>query len=144
MVKDFLVESKKTVVTSANANPFKVFKVKKPAEKDRESFHAFVVKALCGIRVKELNLTDVAKLKRLMLHSKIKPHDNSRLTARHVMMTSVNAAFAVHEDFKSHSKVTVFLSERAFHFESSKQKLNTKSFTEAETVVTDIAMTHVS
>ena len=100
------------------------------------------MRPLC-IRVKEPNMANVAKLKRMMLHSKIKPHDNLRLTAKHVMVTSADAVFVVHEDSKSHSKVTVSLSKGAFHFELSKQKLNTRSFTEAEIVAADTAMTHV-
>ena len=159
MVKEIPLELKETVATPANANLFEVFKVKKLAEEDKQLFHTFVAKALYAckrarpdilptvsylcIRVKEPNVADMAKLKRMMLYLKIKPHDNLRLTAEHVTVTSADAAFAVHEDFKSHSGVTVSLGKGAFHSESSKQKLNTRSSTEAETVAADTAMTHV-
>ena len=159
MVKEFPLELKGAAATPANANPFKVFQAKKLSEQDRQIFHTFVAKALCACkrarpdilptvsclctRVKEPNMIDMAKLKRMMLYLKIKPHDNLRLTAEHVIVTSADAAFAVHEDFKSHSGVTVSLGKGAFHFESSKQKLNTRSSTKAELVAADTAMTHV-
>ena len=60
-----------------------------------------------------------------------------------MIVTTADAAFAVHEDFKSHTGVTVSLGKGSLHNESTKQKLNTRSSTEAELVGADEAMTMV-
>ena len=63
MVKKFSCELKETIATSANANPFKVFKVKKPAEEEKQVFHTFVVKALhCWTSTLCIDTLDLASL----------------------------------------------------------------------------------
>ena len=54
-----------------------------------------------------------------------------------------NAAFAVHHDFKSHTGATMSLGKGAVQVISSKQKLNTKSSTEAELVAADDTLSHL-
>ena len=46
----------------------------------------------------------------------------------------MNAAHAVHSDMKSHTKGVMTVSERAVTSVFDKQKVNSKSFTEAELV----------
>jgi hypothetical protein len=48
-----------------------------------------------------------------------------------------DAAFAVHHDFKSHTGAVLTLGKGAVNTVSAKQKLNTRSSTEAELVATD-------
>ena len=57
----------------------------------------------------------------------------------HTMKWHVDAAFAVHDDFKSHTGATMMLRKGAVVSMSRKQKLNTKSSTEAELVAADNA-----
>lgn len=46
----------------------------------------------------------------------------------------IDASFAVHHDFKSHTGAVVTFGQGCIFFKSTKQKLNTKSSTEAELV----------
>ena len=52
-----------------------------------------------------------------------------------------DAAFAVHADFKSHTGAVLTLGKGAVNTMSSKQKLNTRSSTEAELVGADDTIT---
>jgi hypothetical protein len=56
---------------------------------------------------------------------------------------SINASFAVHPDMKSHTRASMTLGKGAIYLMSRKQKINTKSSTEAELVGVDDAMTMV-
>ena len=56
---------------------------------------------------------------------------------------SVDAAFAVHSDMKSHTAGTMSMGNGSLISRSSKQKLNTKSSTEAELVATDDMSGHI-
>ena len=51
----------------------------------------------------------------------------------------VDAAFAIHADYKSHTGATMTFGEGAVQSISRKQKLNTRSSTEAELVAADDA-----
>ena len=55
----------------------------------------------------------------------------------------VNAAFAVHADYRSHSGATFSIEKESITAFSTKQKLNTRSSTEAELVAIDDAMSQV-
>jgi len=55
----------------------------------------------------------------------------------------VDAAFAVHHDFRSHTGATMTLGKGSIMAFSTKQKLNTRSLTEAELVAVDNAMSHI-
>ena len=48
--------------------------------------------------------------------------------------TWVDAAYGVHDDFKSHTGGSISMGTGIVHSKSSKQKLNTKSSTESELV----------
>ena len=56
---------------------------------------------------------------------------------------SIDAAFAVHPDMKSHSGMTMSMGKGAITSLSRKQKLNTRSSTEAELVAVDDCMAQV-
>ena len=57
----------------------------------------------------------------------------------HVIKWFVDASFAVHPDFKSHTGAVMMMGEGAIQSMSQKQKLNTKSSTESELVAPDDA-----
>ena len=57
----------------------------------------------------------------------------------HVIKWYVDASFAVHPDFKSHTGATMTMGRGAVQSISRKQKLNTRSSTEAELVAVDDA-----
>jgi len=60
-----------------------------------------------------------------------------------VLTWSVDAAFAVHEDMRSHTGAALTMGKGALLSMSLKQKINTKSSTEAELVGVDDAMNFV-
>lgn len=159
MLEDYEYPIKERVTSPANHALFQEYKTaKKLNEKERKHFHTMVAKALflckrarpdilptttylCS-RVKEPNVVDKAKLHRMMAYLKLNPTDKLRLEACNYVVTSADAAFAVHDDYKSHTGVTVSLGRGTIHAESKKQKLNTRSSTEAELVAADEAMTN--
>ena len=53
------------------------------------------------------------------------------------MRWHVDASFAIHNDMKSHTGATMTMRQGAAFSQSSKEKLNTKSSTEAELVGED-------
>ena len=59
------------------------------------------------------------------------------------MTWSVDAAFAVHEDMRSHTGACLTMGKGAMLSLSTKQKINTRSSTEAELVGVDDAMNFV-
>ena len=87
-------------------------------------------------RVRDSTDADWRKLKRVLgfLYGTI--DDELVLGAKnlHQLFTWVDAAYAVHDDFKSHTGGTMSMGIGTFCNKSSKQKLNTKSSTEAEVV----------
>jgi hypothetical protein len=60
-----------------------------------------------------------------------------------VLTWSVDASFAIHNDMRSHTSAVLSLGQGALMSMSSKQKINTKSSTEAELVGVDDAMNFV-
>ena len=60
-----------------------------------------------------------------------------------IMKWSADAAFAVHPDCKSHSGYAMTAGKGYLQAASKKQKLNTRSSTEAELIAADDAMTQV-
>ena len=58
-----------------------------------------------------------------------------------IMKWFVDATYAVHDDFKSHTGMTMTMGQGAIMSMSQKQKLNTKSSTTAELVGADDATT---
>ena len=60
-----------------------------------------------------------------------------------IMKWYVDASFAVHPDFKSHTGAVMTMGKGAMQAMSKKQKLNTRSSTEAELVGVDDAMTMI-
>jgi hypothetical protein len=120
-----------------------------------ENFHTFVAKALFACkrvhpdihtanavlctRVKGPTTDDDKKLLRLMKYLNRTKKDKLILSADdlHVIKWYFDASFAVHPDFKSHTGAVATLGKGAPYTMSRKQKLNTRSSTEAELVGAD-------
>jgi Reverse transcriptase (RNA-dependent DNA polymerase) len=155
MIQDFPEE----VTTSNypwNENLFKVDPSEKQLPKEqRELFHTFVAKALflckrarpdiqpaiafLTTRVKSPDRQDWAKLLKVMGYLKKTRQDVMVLHADESgeIIWHVDAAFAVHNDKKSHTGATMSLGGGGIMSLSTKQKVNTRSSTEAELVSLD-------
>ena len=125
-------------------------------EKQRsEEYHTFVAKGLFACkrarpdihptiavlctRVKKPNEDDWTKLNRLLKYINGTRKDKLILSADdlHVIKWYVDCAFAVHPDFKSHTGGSMTYGQGSPISMSRKQKLNTRSSTEAELVGPD-------
>jgi len=118
----------------------------------KESFHTIVAKglflskrarpdiqptiAVLCTRVKAPNGSDWKKLDRLLRYLNGTRDKKLILSAEnlHVLKWYVDASYAVHPDFKSHTGGVLTLGQGAVISSSSKQKLNTDSSTNAELV----------
>ena len=139
-----------------NANLFKVDQKSPKLSKEKaEIFHTFVAKGLflckrarsdiqpaiafLSTRVKGPNQGDWFKLSKMMAFLNHTKEDVLALEADDVQNITwyVDAAFAVHQDFKSHTGATMSLGKGAIQSNSTKQKINCRSSTEAELVAMD-------
>ena len=64
------------------------------------------------------------------------------LIRQKIIKWSTDASFAVHQDMKSHTGITMSMGKGSVISASRKQKMNTRSSTEAELVAADDAVTH--
>ena len=90
-------------------------------------------------RVKTPTEQDWNKLHRMMKFLRDTANDVMTLTADNLSLIqfSIDAFFAVHPDMKSHSGTTMSMGKGAVIASSRKQKINTRSSTEAELVAVD-------
>jgi Reverse transcriptase (RNA-dependent DNA polymerase) len=134
----------------------------KALEKERqELFHTFVAKALfltkrgrpdiqqaialLCTRVKSPSESDWNKLVRVMKYLNYTKDKVLRVKVDdpHVIKWYVDAAFAVHPDFRSHTGAVMTMGEGSLQTISRKQKLNTRSSTESELVGVDDVSTMI-
>jgi hypothetical protein len=155
MIEDFPEEIENSSCPWNN-NLFKVDQ-KSPtlSKKQAEEFHTFVAKGLflckrarsdiqpaiafLTTRVKAPNQGDWFKLKKMMSYLKTTQEDVLTLQAddTKTIIWHLDAAFAVHQDFKSHTGATMTLGKGAIQATSTKQKVNSRSSTEAKLVAMD-------
>jgi hypothetical protein len=92
--------------------------------------------AYLSTRVQSPNECDYKKLDRIMKYLNGTRKLGLRLTQKNGInvVTHIDAAFAVHPEFKSHGGSNTTIGEGTIHAKSSKLKLNTKSSTESELV----------
>jgi hypothetical protein len=127
-------------------------------EKDAQYFHTMTAKllflskrarpdlqqavAFLTTRVRKPDSDDYKKLGRVIKYLREDPHLPLTLEAddTRVMKWWVDASFAVHPDMKSHTGATASLGKGSVYSTSTRQKLNTKSSTEAELVAVDDVM----
>jgi Reverse transcriptase (RNA-dependent DNA polymerase) len=155
MVKEFPEELCKSNYPW-NENLFKVDTNSPELAKDkRELFHTFVAKGLfvckrarpdiqpaiafLTTRVKAPNEQDWFKLVKMMNYLNSTQDDVLTLNTDDTfnIIWHLDAAFAVHNDKKSHTGATMSLGDGAIISVSTKQKVNTRSSTEAELVSID-------
>jgi hypothetical protein len=98
--------------------------------------------AFLTTRVRKPDSDDYKKLGRVIKYLRGDPHVPLTLEAddARVMKWWVDASFAVHPDMKSHTGATASLGKGSVYSTSTRQKLNTKSSTEAELVAVDDVM----
>ena len=96
-------------------------------------------------RVQQPDEDDRKKLMRLVKYLQAFPHLPLTLEAddMHVVKWWVDASFAVHHDMKSHTGGNGSLGKGSFYSTSTRQKLNTRSSTEAELVGIDDLMSMI-
>jgi hypothetical protein len=142
--------------TPASENLFKINeKSPKLTKEQAEEFHTTVARGLfvskrgrpdiqptiafLCTRVKAPTIDDWNKLVRLMSYLKKTKDDVLRLKAdgKNKVQWWIDAAFAVHPDMRSHTGAVMTMGEGAIQSISTKQKINTRSSTEAELVATD-------
>jgi hypothetical protein len=139
-----------------DTNLFKVDESSPALQRDRaEEFVTFVYKALfvskrarqdispavsfLTTRVKAPTKEDWAKLKKMMRFLKGTAEDVMYLEADNMRSFKwhLDAAFGVHNDMKSHTGATMTMGKGVIQSVSTKQKINTRSSTEAELVSFD-------
>ena len=126
-----------------------------------QEFHTFVAKALFACkrarpdigtatiamttRVQKPKEDDWGRLVRMMRYLNGTKNDKLILSADdvHVIKWYVDASFAVHPDFRSHTGSVMTYGKGVPISQSHKQKLNTRSSTEAEVVGVDDAMSPI-
>ena len=155
-------ELKKPVTTLAADHLFKIRETKKLKPEHARIFHNIVAKGLflcqrsradiqlviafLTTRVRDPDEDDWKKLKRMLQYLNCTKNLVTSLRANEgatVVKWFIDAAFAVHADFKSHTGGASTLGKGSITTISNKQKLNTKSSTEAELVGVDDASGHV-
>jgi len=97
--------------------------------------------AVMCTRVQEPKENDIIKLKRLLKYLNATKEKCLTLSVENlnVIKWYVDASFAVHPNFKSHTRAVITMGEGSIINVSRKQKLNTKSSTDAELVAADDA-----
>ena len=160
-MKDYLAEAinesrlsiTRAAPTPANKNLFDVDEASPPLTKDAgEVFHSVVAKLLyvsirarmdlllatsfLTTRVSKCTQQDQSKLKRLLeyIHGTLDTEYTVGADDLGRMRTWVDASYAVHPDMRSHTGGVISFGRGGVACKSGKQKLNTKSSTEAEFV----------
>jgi Reverse transcriptase (RNA-dependent DNA polymerase) len=161
IMRDYLEEAiaeskldvRRTASSPARRDLFEIDEASPPLEADdAEVFHSVVAKLLyvslrargdillaisfLCTRVSKCTKQDQAKLKRVLEYLNGTLHYKYILGADDLkkLRTWVDASYAVHPDMKSHTGGVMSFGLGGFVCKSSKQKLNTKSSTEAEVV----------
>ena len=147
--------------TPANQHLCDTSRGKKLGPMKAEAFHCTVAKSLfltmrarpdirltvafLCTRVKEPTNYDWFKLERMMNYLRLTQSDCLilRFDASGKVVWSIDAAHAVHQDARSHTGMTMNMGLGAVTSMSRKQKLNTRSSTEAELVAVDDCMSQV-
>ena len=125
---------------------------------DADHFHTMVAKllflskrarpdiqqavAFLTTRVSSPDTDDYKKLGRVIRYSRMYPDLPLTLEAdgTNIIKWWIDASFAVHPDMRSHTGATMSMGKGSVYSASTRQKLNTKSSTEAELVAVDDVM----
>jgi hypothetical protein len=147
--------------TPAAQNLFEEGNGPKIDAKRKEAFHTLVAKglflskrarpdiqpviAVLSTRVRNPNEDDWQKLKRFMryMNGSKERFATYKIDNIGVVKWFIDASFAVHPDFRSHTGAVMTMGQGGMIVMSKKQKLNTKSSTESELVGVDDASVYV-
>lgn len=151
-----------TVTTPASENLFEINpNAKKLDNQQADIFHTHTAKnlflsqrsrldimltvAFPCTRVRHPDEDDWKKLLRLLIYLHCTKHLFLTLEANNLSIVKwwADAAFAVHHNFKSHTGATMSFGKGAVQAVSAKQKINTKSSTEAELAAADDTLSHL-
>ena len=163
MLTEFPIKFKEGqgVATPATSDLLCIGKGEKLDDEKREIFHTFVAKGLflskrarldiaptisvLATRVQGPNESDWKKLVRLMRYLNGTKSMHLTMSAKDLKTIKwyIDASFAVHPDFKSHTGAVMTMGEGAMQTLSRKQKLNSRSSTEAELIGVDDGATQV-
>lgn len=161
MLSDFAIPITKKASTPAGEKLLDSGQGKLLTGERQEAFHGTVAKglflckrarpdiqptiAVLSTRVKNPNESDWGKLVRMMEYLHGTSEKKLRLGAENLRVVKwyVDASFAVHPDFRSHTGAAMTFGQGAVQGISKKQKLNTRSSTEAELVGADDAATMI-
>ena len=154
-------DEKDIAVTPAANDLLSIGKGEKLNGEKREVFHTFVAKGLflskrarldiaptisvLSTRVRDPIENDWKKLVRMMkyLNGTKGWHLTLSADSLRTIKWYVDASFAVHPDFRSHTGGVMTMGEGAMQILSKKQKLNSRSATESELIVVDDAATQI-
>ena len=155
VIKDYPcdIKSNKTIW---NDNLFKIDNDSPPLSiEETETFHTFAMKGMflvkrarpdlepgigfLSTRVRNPTEQDKNKLEKILGHLQFTKNDILTLEADKsaTLYWYIDAAFAVHPDMKSHTGSTFTLGKGAISSSSTKQKVNSRSTTEAELIGVD-------
>jgi hypothetical protein len=149
-------------VTPAAAHLFDINPSAEPLNKDdAEMFHTMVAKllylckrsrpdihtavAFLSTRVSKPDVDDYKKLRRVIRYLRGSRELPLTLEVNDpgIILWWVDAAFAVHPDMRGHTGATMSMGKGAVYSSSTRQKINTRSSTEAELVGVEEAMTGI-
>jgi hypothetical protein len=132
----FEVDPNAELLTRARSDRFHSVTAKLLYVSIRARMDLLLAVAFLTTRVSKSTTEDEAKLKRTLEYIKGSIDKEYTLGADDLgeLRTLVDASYAVHPDMKSHTGGVMSFGTGGFICKSSKQKLNTKSFTEAEVV----------
>jgi len=101
--------------------------------------------AFLSTRVREPDTDDMKKLTRVIKYLDGSVEIVLRLRAKKSLLIKwwIDGSFAVHQDMRSHTGATMSMGQGSIFSSSKKQKINTRSSTEAELVAVDDMMTQV-
>eukprot|EP00934_Nitzschia_sp_Nitz4_P004202 Nitzschia sp. Nitz4//scaffold466_size5842//986//4399//NITZ4_009198-RA/size5842-processed-gene-0.7-mRNA-1//-1//CDS//3329552510//4192//frame0 len=135
---------------------FKVNETSTPLQNyEREIFHTFVAKSLflckrarpdilpavafLSTRVRSPDIDDWQKLRKMLafLNRTVEDVLTLQKDGPGTLQWYIDASYAVHNDYRSHTGAILTMGKGAIHSISSKQKINTRSSTEAELVAVD-------
>ena len=160
MLEELPTNMEGTTTTPASSHLFNTDPgCKKLCEEQGQLFHHLVAKllylskrtrqdiqtavAFLCTRVREPDTDDYKKLTKVMQYIRNTRDMTLTIEPDDVAKWWVDSSYAVHPDMKSHTGIYMTLGKGATYTASCKQKLNTKSSTEAELVAVDDAMGQV-
>ena len=145
--------------TPASSDLFVVGEGEKLSKAEADAFHSRVAKlfylakrvrpdlltavAWLATRVQDSTSIDWEKLTRVLKYLKATPEECLMLGGDIIVTAYIDTSYGVHEDSKSHTGLVIQLGSGTVYVSSRKQKINSKSSTEAELIALSDGLTQV-